>query len=367
MCCFIRLMLLAGLVGVLGCRSGDRSGIRPRAGGAEPHVSRSGPAVLPSPDDIRSVAPAFATAVTEWRAQQAASERVLILGPTVVGLEGATAQTAAELGALFGEAVNARLDSRTRFAATPAAAPDEVADADAVFDARLSWEPAGKRSSKNHRLVLELVNPRDGRTVYTTSQSIVPAAARVSTLSRTSQEPTTLPTQPVAVGPSDSPTADTPPTPAKTSAKPVPGPSTPLAERGPGTEEAFTAWSVPRTTESYRDWAVGDGRGAQARLPVLRRGRGTIYFANGGLADRVALVRDEAQALEEGAMRLRLVLYGKKGKKTLSLRCEFYDSQGASAGTVSDVSITVREGRSSTVAMVSRRPATRYVLFIEED
>jgi hypothetical protein len=406
--CFRYFIGVAGILGFIGCESAGPQRPEPLAGGQESGASTRPTAVLPSADDIRNCAPAFAAAVTEWRAKQTAADRVLILGPTLVGLEDATAQMAAEIGTLFGDAVNAQLDSRTRFAQTLAGAPDEIADADTVFDARLDWEPARKSGSKERRLVLELVDPRDGRTVYTTSQSVTPSPVPVTAVADASRSSTTLPAGPVAVAVPEAKSVEPPPrrtekkaTPPATrspgakasqgrpvrpkpaappavakggddntgaaSAVPVPGPTTPVADRGAGAEDAFTAWSVPGTTASVRSWSPSSERGQRDRLPVLRRGRGTVYFANAGLADRVIVVREDAQTLDKGELRLRLILAAKKGNKALSMRCEFYDKAGAPAGSVIDVQLRIREGRSSAVNMVSRNAATRYVLFIDED
>jgi hypothetical protein len=364
--------------------------------------------VLPSADDIRNSAPAFAAAVQDWRVKQAASDRVLILGPTFVGLEGATAQTTAEMSTLFGESVNAQLDSRTRFAQTLASVPDEIADADTVFDARMSWEPVKKSASGQRRLVLELVDPRDGQTVYTTSQSVTPSAAPSPALAEAARGPATLPAGPVAVTPPPRPPADSPsPTPVATAPAPLvppapaakatpapaprvtptppvagtssdgargkafaraaPRPAPLTSDHGLATAEAFTARSVPRSEVYLRSARKGGDRGQLGRSPVLRRDRGTIYFAKAALAERVIVVREDVQTLGNGELRLRLIVASQKGNKTLLLRCEFYDRAGAAAGTVADVELRVREGRSSVIAMVSHSPAARYVLFIEED
>ncbi len=48
------------------------------------------------------------------------------------------------------------------------------------------------------------------------------------------------------------------------------------------------------------------------------------------------------------------------------MRCEFFDAQGAPAGTVEEVELRVREGRPTTIALASRRPASYYILFVRD-
>lgn len=94
---------------------------------------------------------------------------------------------------------------------------------------------------------------------------------------------------------------------------------------------------------------------------------GVVYLEDAKLIGRILLLDVQAGTLPGRELRVRFVMMSKKGAQEVKLRCEFFDEQGAPAGVVEDVDLKVPEGRSTSIAFASSKPATRYALYIKPD
>lgn len=378
-----RSLWFAGVVAVgavAGCTSGGRSALDSQGQDAR------GIAV-PTTEQVRNAAPVLAGALNDWRVKQRANERLVVRGPTFVGLEGASAPETGAMETAFAEAINQHSDPRLRF--VPANVGGEDGDtADSVLDARASWEPATRRAPRRRpRLVLEVIDPTTGKTVFSADCSVAPP---VTTRIAQGSGPQRMPTNPestvarppakegsVAQRPPSGPgvNAAEPPAlakkavPSETSAEEAPPVAPPASERPRA--------SLPRDRDANRVTRSGRSVPARPVSPPLRpdqRGRspvlflqhGVIYFTDQGLAERVILLQERAAVIAGGDLSVRFVMTSRKGKKTLELRCDFYDAQGAAAGSVESVELPIREGAPATIALASRKPAVGYVLFVRD-
>jgi hypothetical protein len=322
---------------------------------------------------VEGVAPALAEALNHWRVTQRSNERLLVRGPTFVGLQGASAREASELGGLLGAAINQHADPRLRFVA-PAYNGDDAAAADGIFDARATWDPKARRGADpSPRVGLEIVDPRNGRTIFSNDAAVPPSApgaaqqaAGVSPPARqaVSQRPVAGP----GTGSGGAPLASVPPATDATTEAPAivsqaPSPESPAGSVAPAAPRERDATRVTRRTRSKAPPTAGRERG---RSVVASLRRGVIYFDNAGLADRVIILQERTATADNGALSVRLVVTSRKGKRTLEIRCDFYDEQGAAVGGVKSVKLPVREGVPATVSLASYRPATRYVMFVRD-
>ena len=94
---------------------------------------------------------------------------------------------------------------------------------------------------------------------------------------------------------------------------------------------------------------------------------GVVYLEGAKLIGRILLLDVQAGTLPGRELRVRFVMTSKRGTQEVKLRCEFFDEQGAPAGVVEDVDLKVPEGRSTSIAFASSRPATRYALYVRTD
>jgi hypothetical protein len=121
--------------------------------------------------------------------------------------------------------------------------------------------------------------------------------------------------------------------------------------------------SPPAPVQSAAPDMRGDPR---QRSPIVPLPHGVIYYTDKGLAERVIILQERTAATTNGELSVRFVMTSRKGKKTLEIRCDFYDEQGAPAGTVESVELPIREGVPATIALASRKPAARYILFVRD-
>ncbi|HOW18246.1 MAG TPA: hypothetical protein PLC79_04340 [Phycisphaerae bacterium] len=354
--------------GFSGCASGRR-------GASDPHGVPATAGAVPTTRQVECVAPALAEALDHWRITQRSNERVLVRGPTFVGLQGASAREASELGGLLGEAINQHADPRLRFV-RPAYNGDDAAAADGIFDARATWDPKARRGSDpSPRVGLEIVDPRSGRTVFSNDAAVPPSAPGAAVADAKPAADASAPArQAVGLG-----LVAEPGTGGGGSPVPAP-PATDAMTQAPATAERAalpepTAGSLSPATPRQRD-ATRVTRQTRSKAPPATRERsrsvvaslphGVIYFDNAGLADRVIILQERTARADNGALSVRLVLTSRKGKRTLEIRCDFYDEQGAAVGGVRSVKLPVREGAPATIALASYRPATRYVMFVKD-
>ncbi len=270
------------------------------------------------------------------------------------------------------------------------------------------WEPrgvSGADGKRYSRLVLELVNPRNGRTVFTADSGAVPGPATpVAAQPPPATAPAATPGAVAKASPSESRRRAKPPAPPARAKENTPGAATEAAPAAParsGTPQAGrspVAAAASKKPTAARDRAIEGGgtrvpdrdarlagpvqdssrplSGLSAPPPVPRDPRrpslaassahGTVYFENAKLAERVAILQERVATLADGQMSVRFVMTCRKGKKTLEMRCEFYDDRGLPAGTVENVELEIREGRPDTISLASRKLAVRYVLFIRD-
>jgi len=365
--CVAVMTLFAGFSG---CASGRRSA----------SDSRGVPATagaIPTTRQVESVAPALAEALNHWRITQRSNERLLVRGPTFVGLQGASAREASELGGLLGEAINQHADPRLRFVA-PAYNGDDAAAADGIFDARATWDPKARRGAESSpRVGLEIVDPRNGRTVFSNETAVPPSAPGAVPADAQQTAGVSLPARqavsqrPVAGPETDSggaPRVPVPPATDATAEAPAivsraPSPESPAGSVAPAAPRERDATRAPGRPRSKAPPTAARQRG---RSVVASLRRGVIYFDNAGLADRVIILQERTATADNGALSVRLVVTSRKGKRTLEIRCDFYDEQGAAVGGVKSVKLPVREGVPATVSLASYRPATRYVMFVRD-
>jgi hypothetical protein len=289
------------------------------------------------------------------------------------------------MGTALRDAINQHTDSGLHLVAAQADSAEEGSTPATILDSRVSWEPAAKRGRQRQpRLVFEVVDPTSGKTVYAADAPVAPVAPgplAAGGVREGPRGPAVGRTEPPA--PRPVPPAAAPPEPA-TIVKPAPPPKPAAPEKSVRVAEAAQPNgpdSAPPSLSRDRD-AERVNRGSRSssmpplpaparagqrwRSPTLPLRYGVVYFESAGLADRVIVLQERAAALGGGELSVRFVMTSRKGKKTLEIRCDFYDANGAPAGSVREVELPIREGVPSTIALASRRPAARYVLFVRE-
>lgn len=274
----------------------------------------------PTPSDLSARAVTLCRSLQEWRDRTHPGETVVLRGPVFVGLENVPAPAASQLAEAWrGElAKGLRSGLRIEGEAPPAGEPD--ARGTVYYDVRAFWKDG--RAGRAGRLSVELVNPRDGKV----TAHFEPLAADAA---------------PVATSPSE-------------------GRSDLMSAAAAVSPQAGDA-SVPR-----RQWLGGSGPPSGAGSVARRFACGVVYFQDADLARRIAILQEDHQIVSTGQSRLRIGLLCRKGKASLTLRCDFYDDQGRAAGTVKGLELKMREGRPATIALVSRRPAASYILFVKD-
>ncbi|MGB9624550.1 MAG: hypothetical protein ACPMAQ_06765, partial [Phycisphaerae bacterium] len=284
--CVAVVALTAGSSGCASSRRGasDSPGIPATAG------------AVPTPQQVECVAPALAEALDHWRVTQRSNERLLVRGPTFVGLQGASGREASELGGLLGEAINQHVDPRLRFV-PPAYDGDDAAAADGIFDARATWDPRARRGADAApRVGLEIVDPRNGRTVFSNDAAVPPSAPGAASADAKQAAGVSQPArQAVGQGPvaepgtgGGAPLVPAQPAPGATTQAPATAPRIASPEPAAGTLSPAAprrrdATRVTRQTRSKAPPAVARERG---RSVVASLPHGVIYFDNAGLADR---------------------------------------------------------------------------------
>ena len=337
------------VAGVAGCMAGGRK--------SAPVESA---AIRPTPELIEAAAPALAEKLNDWHGARHADQRLLIRGPTFVGLDGVLAPEAALLAATLVDALNDHLEAGLRLVPAAATDLDPFGPTDVVLDSRIIWESPERRAEEQEpSLILDIVNPRDGDVLVSARHRVAPAPAPPEPVRVAVAPPTAAPVAEPDPAPVDE--RSPAPTPPPVAAHETSDPTSSVPE--PAHRSAFAFGARPDPMPS----ASGDAVRSDAEpSAILRLEHGIVYFENARLARRIAVVQGQASRLPDGRLRVRHVMTARKKSTSIELHFEFYDAAGQHAGTVDGVDFRVWTGRGSSTAVVSRLPAERYVLFIKD-
>lgn len=329
------LVNAAALVALTGGRAAD-SLAAPAGGGSETPSTNAA-----ANDRWRGAVPAFADALRKWRRESLPQGVVVLRGPIVVGLQETSAAQAQTLAESLGRELDATLNGEVRVVPMGSALSDDTGFDGVAYDLRAS-RLVGE-AGRTGRIVLEVVNPRDGKVVLAVEQREGDGAAATHASPR-----------PASV-PNDNGRSSNPPI-----------AQSPVQAREIAPADRVTRKSAaPSSSAPRRPLAVPAPAQDSSRV-VLRLEHGVIYFSSPRLASGISVLREERQVLSNGQCRVRLGIVCRRRKAGISLRCEFYGASGEPAGSVRGVELDLREGRPTAVALVSRRPAESYVLFIKD-